>query len=275
MNLITKDHPKAGRYWAQIKGDLDQDKAEAKGPQTKPSRSMQPIAPKMTAAMINEKSGAGKTIGAFVLGAICMLAVYGILIAPSKTASLQKEITIAKENAEKAQDELEAIKGEQGDIISALQAENKALQENNESLEKEQAIQKQRLAFQSAQSLSQSGQWVEAADQLHTVDKTMLEEGQQGQYDALKDNVNRRAGELLYRDGYNQYQRQAYDDALQLLEKSYLYAKDQYYSHTALFTIGRIYEDQGNEGKAKEYYQLVIDNHPGTNSAYNAQRRLN
>lgn len=273
---INKDYPKATRYWAALNLDNDAEKEEesasAKARQA-PVRNLQPVAPKIAADLIQPKSLKG-TILAFVFGAICMLGVYGILIVPSKTAALKEQIKITKENESKLYSELETTRQEQEQALKDLQAKNDLLEKTNQTLQDEQAIQAQILAFQDAQGLSQNGQWVESANKLYTVDKSSLQEDLKVQYDALVQNVYPKAADQLYRQGYNEYQKRAYPEAQQLLEKSYLYAKTEYFSDNALFILGRTYEDQGNMEKAQQYYKSVIENHPGTDSAYNAQRRI-
>lgn len=272
---VNKDHPKATRYWTELKLDNQEQKEEieVKKPRQAPIRNLQPVAPKMAASMIQPKPLTG-TILAFVFGAICMLGVYSILIAPSKTSALEEQIKIIKQNETNLFNELEATRGQQEQALADLKAKNDLLEKANQALQEEQAIQGQVLVFQDAQVLAQNSQWIEAADKLATVDKNSLEDDLKVQYDTLVQNVYPKAGDRLYKEGYNQYQRKAYPEAQALLEKSYLYAKEEYFSDNALYIIGRSYEAQGNMEKAQQYYQSVIENHPGTDSDYNAKSRL-
>lgn len=271
---IDKDHPKATRYWVCLKLDEETESEEEQATtKPKPVRNLQPAAPKGANMMIQPKS-TRSTILSFFFGAICMLAVYGALISPAKTASLKKEIKAAEEKETTLQQGFEIAKQEQQQVIKDLESKNDALEMANQALQDEQAVQTQILAFQDAQALSRSSQWIESADKLYTVDKNSLQQEAQAQYENLKASVYPKAADQLYRQGYNAYQKKTYPEARDLLERSYLYAKDQYFSDNALFIIGRTYEDQGDTEKAKQYYESVIEKHPGTDSAYNAQSRL-
>ena len=271
---IDKDHPKATRYWVYLNlDDETEPEEELVTTKPKPMRNLQPVAPKGVNTMIQPKS-TRSTILAFFFGAICMLAVYGTLIYPAKAASLKKEIKVAEEKETTLQGEFEIAKQEQQQVIKDLESKNDALEMANRALQDAQAVQTQILVFQEAQALSQSRQWIESADKLYTVGKDSLQQEAQAEYESLKANVYPKAADQLYRQGYNAYQKKTYSEAQELLEKSYLYAKDQYFSDNALFIIGRIYEDQGDTEKAKQYYESVIEKHPGTDSAYNAQSRL-
>jgi len=273
--LINKDHPKATRYWAQIQGDTISQKQTFKNVRhQQPSvRSFEPVTSKMADNMIKPKS-IGAPIGAFVFGAICMLAVYAILIVPSKTADFKEQIKIAKENENSANSQLVLIQQEKEQAITNLEAENEILNKTNQTLEDEQTIQREILVFQEAQNLAYNNEWVESADKLYTVGKSILPEDIKVQYETLEKTVYPKAGEKLYRDGFSHFQKGEYSEAQKLLEKSHLYAKEEYFSHNALYTIGRSYEFEENNEKAKQYYQSVFEDYPGTDSAYNAKWRF-
>lgn len=269
-----KDNPKAIRYLTNISPNVLAYKKETMQNRKTQTKISKPLSAKGAESMIRPKSLKG-TIVAFVLGAICMLGVYGILIAPSKTANLEEQIKQIKNSEMELQSRLQQITDEKEESIQKLEQENKKLIETNEILKKEQEIQVQVQEFQRAQDLYKSREWVEAAELLYKLNKDYLDQDAKSQYDTLIKEVYPRAGEQLYRSGYNQYQRKNYTEAQELLEKSYIYEKDQYFSDNALYIIGRCYEAQGDIERAKQYYESVIEKYPGSDSAYNAKSKLN
>lgn len=278
---INRDHPKTIKYWSELSstppldGDekLNAKKTSVKNRLQSKSPQITPLGAKKVENMIRPKSLQG-TIMAFVFGAICMLGVYGVLIAPSKTANLEEQLRQAKSVEADLEGKLQIIIREKEENIQKLERDNKELAKTNEALQKKQMINEQIQALQNAKNLQKDRAWIEAADILYTINKENLEEESRLEYENLIKEVYPKAGEQLYQMGYNQYQRKNYAEAKELLEKSYLYAKEEYFSDNALYIIGRSYEAEENIDKAKQYYQSVIEQFPNSDSAYNAKRRL-
>lgn len=271
---ISKDDPKANHYWNELDPTtvVKAQEVVEEVPVPKPPR-VKPARVKAADTMIQPKSLKG-TIMAFALGAVCMLGVYMILITPSKTGDLKNQIKIAQAKEVELANELEAFKNKQAQTIKALEEKQTDLLEENESLKSEQSAQQIALDLQAVAQLASDRQWPQAASKLGGIKQEFLTEETRTKYDELVLSVYPKAGEELYNQGYRQYQAKDYAQALELLEASYGYAKEEWFSSNALFITGRAYEDQGDIQKAKDYYQSVIDNYPGTKSATNAKRRL-
>lgn len=300
VRKISKDHPRANQYWQSLSSDVTADQVSAPTPRTRRVKRVQPprvkplelqkpkpqeAQPESHKPQKPHKSEAVKAnaliepkpfkenIIAFVIGAICMLAVYAILIGPATTSKLKQEIKQAEDKEIQVQNKLDKLIQEQEETIATIEREKGALEKANQTLKKEQEIQQVALDLQNAQDLADQREWVEAAGKLENINKDSL--GEHGpKYDELMATVYPRAGDLLYKDGYKEYQARNYAQAIALFEKSYFYAKEERYSDNALYMIGRSFEDQGETVQASQYYNSVEENYPGTDGAAKAQRRL-
>ncbi len=87
-------------------------------------------------------------------------------------------------------------------------------------------------------------------------------------YDKLLEEVGPTLTASYYDQGYEAYQQSNYEDAITALEKSVSY-DDQ--NAEALFILGNAYRENGDNDKAVETYQQLIDNFPGTDRASRAE----
>lgn len=269
----TRDNPRANLYWNYLDPESKIKKEEARKVVVPKVARIKPVGPGVANTMIQPKPIMGNII-AFIIGAICMLGVYSILIAPSKTADLKTEVKLAQDKGELLQEKLEVLIGEKEETIKGLEDEKLALEKANENLKQEQTVQEQVLELQASENLSKEKEWISAAGKLSIINREHLGEEREAQFDALIEEVYPRAGEQLYNEGYKEYQGKNYDTAIELLEKSYIYAKEARFSDNALYIIGRSYEAKENTEQANQYYQSTIDNYPGTDGASSAKKRL-
>lgn len=273
MLEISKDHRGANLYWDNLSPEFKNKKEEAQKTAMPKVTKMQPMSQRVANAMIEPKSLQGNII-AFVIGAICMLGVYMILINPSQTSDLQAQINAAQAKGTQLQVKMETMVNEHGETIKNLEEEKAALEKSNATLKQEQTIQEQMLELQDSKNLSTENQWLEAADKLSNINRDSLGEARKVQFDELMEEVYPKAADQLYKEGYKEYQSKNYIKAIELLEKSYIYAKEQRFSDNALYFIGRSYEAQDNMQQANQYYQSTIDNYPRTDGASSARRRI-
>lgn len=269
----NKDHPKANFYWNNLNPELKIEQEEAQKTTISKVARVQPTVPGLASTMIQPKPLTGNII-AFIIGAICMLGVYMILITPSQIADLKGQIKVAEEKAIHVQEKLELAMIDQEETIKNLADDKEALEKTNENLKKEQLVQEQIQDLQAAKNLSMEKDWLQAANKLSNINRDFLGEERKTQFDELIKEVYPKAGEQLYNQGYREYQSKEYVKAIELLEKSYIYAKEERFSDNALYIIGRSYEAQDNIEQARQYYQSTIDNYPATDGASSSKRRL-
>mgnify|MGYP000989620931 CR=1 FL=1 len=276
---ISKDQAKANYYWDMIDPRFKTEEMEVakvkpvKINRPKPISAKEPTTTIEPGKIIEPRPFKGNII-AFIIGAVCMLGVYAMLITPSKTSELKQEIKQAQDKNSELQNQLEELEIEQKEMIANLEAEKGELEKTNLSLKKDQEIQEAKINLQGAQDLFAKREWVEAADKLNNINKDFITDETREEYEELVGAVYPRAGEELYNQGYRKYQSKEYVEAIELFEKSYSYAKEERYTDNVLYMIGRSYEAQENMEQAKQYYNSVIENYPDTDGAYNAKRRL-
>lgn len=90
-------------------------------------------------------------------------------------------------------------------------------------------------------------------------------------YNNLKDVVYIEASNLLYRDGYIDYEAKRYEEALEKLLKAHKYNPTNV---NATYFLGRSYERLDNDAKAKEFYTILVDEYPATRRGTQARTRL-
>ncbi len=270
---ITHDNPKANLYWNYLKPEAEVKREEPRKAVVPKVERIKPLGPGVASTIIQPKPLKGNIV-AFVIGAICMLGVYAILITPSKTADLKAQVKVAQDTGELLQEKLEGLIDDKEESIQTLTSEKQALERANEILKQEQMVQEQVLEFQAAESLSKEKDWLGAANKLNAINQEYFSQERKAQFDALIEEVYPKAAEQLYNEGYREYQSKNYDKAIELLEKSYIYAKEERFSDNALYITGRSFEAKENIEQANQYYQSTIDNYPGTDGASSAKRRL-
>ncbi|HHX60852.1 MAG TPA: tetratricopeptide repeat protein [Epulopiscium sp.] len=269
----SKDHPMANHYWNDLNPELKMKQDEPRKTTIPKVAKIQATAQGGASTMIQPKPLIGNII-AFIIGAVCMLGVYMILITPSKTADLKQQIKAAQEKGNQLQEKLELVMVGQEETIKTLEDEKASLEKVNENLKQEQAVQEQILGLQASQNLLKEKEWLQAANKLTNINRDSLGEERKIQYDALLKEVYPKAGEQLYNEGNQEYRSKNYIKAIEILEKAYIYAKEERFSDNILYILGRSYEAQENMEQAKQYYQSTIDNYPGTDGAASAKKRL-
>ena len=74
----------------------------------------------------------------------------------------------------------------------------------------------------------------------------------------------------LYQEGYRFYQRGNYDDAIKDLKKV-VKKQEDFRDGSAAYYLAQAYRKNGKLETAKQYYQYVVDNYPGTERARTSQ----
>lgn len=90
-------------------------------------------------------------------------------------------------------------------------------------------------------------------------------------YNQIKEASFMKASDVLYNEGHGQYSARKYDEALQLLEKSFEYNPDNV---NAIYFIGRSYHQKGDLDKAATYYTMLTENFPDSSRAREANTKL-
>ena len=92
-----------------------------------------------------------------------------------------------------------------------------------------------------------------------------------GLYNTLMSHVGTQLAVNYYNTGYEAYKTKDYETAITNLSKAYQYDNTNV---NTLYYLGNSYYENGDFDKAKEVYDSVITNFPGTQSATAAQTKL-
>ncbi len=271
-------HPIALRYYQYLQADkirpvgMKQENLKTQAPRSQYSRTIYQQSKKQE----RNSWGTFNSIGLFITGAICMLALVYIFIMPSKVKGLQKNIYQLEEEIQQEQQVTSQQIQKYQQQIDQLTKENNELQQTNETLEQEQKRLEERQKIQQITLLLQKNKIEEAAPIIYSIDPSWLESEQEQLRQQWIQDIYPKAARIFYNQGlqaYNQGSTQ-YEKALNLLNQSLLYAKDQYFSDDALYFIAVIYENTENVQKAISIYETLLEEYPSSNQKYNAQKRL-
>ena len=99
-----------------------------------------------------------------------------------------------------------------------------------------------------------------------------MSEAFRGLYEQLIAQVGATLATEYYNEGYSSYQAGRYDEAIDLLQKVVFYDAQHV---RAVYTLGRSYEESGDNESAISCFDRVIEQFPGTEYAGYAQSRRN
>ncbi len=216
-----------------------------------------------------------------VIGAIVGIAVACLLILPTVKSNSNTDL----------QDKIE----EQSVTINTLTTEKNTLASQNDSLNKEVADLKKQLeaattvvpddggdttakanldALLNAANLYLSNDKNGAAKALVNYDGTNLTDypAAAAIYTVIKDATFEDAAKKLYSDGYKQYERKKYEEAIATLQDA-VKLKEGY--EDALYIIGRCYQMMEDYESAKIYFSNLVEANPNSRRGRDAQKQLN
>lgn len=209
----------------------------------------------------------------FFLGAVLGILVVYFLIVPTvkKQVATEYEAKFKTYSDDMASQDIAANSLEREN--EELKAEVKALKGELKELKDKGMDEALYDSFYKAIHFYMSGEKTEAAKELVDVKETALESNEAKKiYNTIKEESFEAAAEELAEEGRSVYNRGKYEDALKLLKDALKLNPE---NAKAIYFTGRVYHRQGDKEKAAKYYNKVIEGYPGTERAYEAQRRLN
>lgn len=173
------------------------------------------------------------------------------------------------------------------DELATQNAKNNSLEGENNSLEKKQKELEKQLKELKAEGISEetyenffeaielymNNQKKEAAVLLVEVKESAIE-GKKAKelYDKIKEDTFATTAEDLAEQGRVTYNQGRYEEAIELMEKT---LKMDNTNTKALYFLGRTYQRLGDNEKAREYYNKIINDFPDSERVGEATRRLN
>ncbi len=211
------------------------------------------------------------TIGYILIGLFVGLAVTAFLIVPgvkSKAAeSARKKLLAASDtistNGQTISDlekKVESLQGELDDAVSDKESEQTKIKSYEDLL--------------NAYVIYTSGDVVKTGETLDKIDTSYLSSDAKKSYNSLKEQIHDGYLKKLYSTGYKYYGSGNWDKAIETLLKVVENDKD-YNNGAAVYYLAQSYRRNNDLKSAKEYYQYVIDNFPGTQKAKTAENYVN
>lgn len=211
------------------------------------------------------------TIGYILIGLLVGLAVTSFLIVPgvkSKAAEDAKKKLLAASdtistNGQTISDlekKVESLQGELDDAVSDKESEQTKIKSYEDLL--------------NAYVIYTSGDVVKTGEALEKIDTSYLSSDAKKTYNSLKDQIHDGYLKKLYSTGYKYYGSGKWDKAIETLLKVVDNDKD-YNNGAAVYYLAQSYRRNNDLKSAKEYYQYVIDNFPGTQKAKTAENYVN
>jgi TolA-binding protein len=177
----------------------------------------------------------------------------------SEKELIQKHFVSAQEMNRELNAEIDALKDE----ISLLKNKISDLESKNRGMESDQ-IKKSNVSrvFSEALILYTEGNEAGCYDLLDTIDAKDLADGSGKAYEALKRKAAAEAGKKLLDEGYELYKKAKYEDAITLLERSYVYASDEEFSDMCLYYIAYSELNSGSRTAAVEKMKQLVEKFP-------------
>ena len=173
--------------------------------------------------------------------------------------------TMAKTNAE-----FDSIKSENAELkkkVETLETKNKQLSETTKKNENNGFG-----ALVEAAAYYTMDDKIKSADTLVKVDKsTLKDKNMLNLYNQLSVKVFAEQSTRLYQEGYTQYSRGKYKEALKAFETSLKMNPDNVDS---MYFTARSYDRSGDKTKAIEWYNKIVEKHGDTQRAVEAKRML-
>lgn len=220
-----------------------------------------------------------------ILGVLVGIAVTATLIIPN----IKREYNL-KNNNELSQLKSEIVKQEElEELVDKLRGEKDDLEKQAEGLQKDldganalldvgkegtydPLFEAVNVYLSEMEKPESERDILKIAGKVALVDESELQtEATKNLLKTMKDVSYLGSSELAYRKGHNLYSSKKYQEALTELESAYNYDKD---NMDAIYFIGRSYHQLDDKENAAKYYNLLIDDFPGTERAKLATEQM-
>ena len=200
------------------------------------------------------------------IGLAIGVAVMWFLIMPAqqqlKSAELNEAVAEYSDQLESKTAALSSLQSEMDKLKAESEAAVKAAGEAADKLASQEELLK---AYRLFTETDMAG----ALEQLEQIDKETLTDDGKVIYDSLFAQVGEEAIKDLYKAGYDAYRAREYETAVENLQRCYDLNNE---NQDALYFLARSYHGAGDTEHAKQYYQKIVDEFPGTKIATDAAR---
>ncbi len=211
------------------------------------------------------------TIINIVIGVAIGACITGFLIVPSIRHAAQNDANVAvKEANDTISTKNQTIESLQSQIDELTGTINDAKDASQESASQMAAYEQLLTAF----AAYAENKIEEAGEALSGVNTEYLSVAAKNIYDSVNASVNAQYIETAYQEGHTAYNQRNYTEAAEKLQKV-VDLEESYQNGNAIYYLAQSYRNLGENVKAAEYYQKMVEQYPGTERAANSQRYLN
>ena len=206
-----------------------------------------------------------------IIGLVVGVAVTSFLVVPGVQNKAKQD---AKKQLLSTSDQLST----NGQTISGLNDQIKSLKTQLEDeQQKNSGVAEQIASYESllnAYGLYASGDIVKTGEALENIKRDDLSDSAKQIYDTLNGSISDSYKEALYNQAYSAYSKGDYQGAIPTFQK--LIGMDEAYRDgSAAYYLAQSFRKSGDLASAKQYYQYVVDNYPGTEKARTSKNYIN
>ena len=206
-----------------------------------------------------------------IIGLVVGVAVTSFLVVPGVQNKAKQD---AKKQLLSTSDQLST----NGQTISGLNDQIKSLKTQLEDeQQKNSGVAEQIASYESllnAYGLYASGDIVKTGEALENIKRDDLSDSAKQIYDTLNGSISDSYKEALYNQAYSAYSKGDYQGAIPTFQK--LIGMDgAYRDGSAAYYLAQSFRKSGDLASAKQYYQYVVDNYPGTEKARTSKNYIN
>lgn len=200
-----------------------------------------------------------------VVGAVCAVAVMGVLIIPSQVNSKNEKFEKINQQYEQLQKSYSDYQNEAQEKIAELENDNQQMKKTVE--EYTATVQKSKNAdnIKKAQKLFDEGKSVEAAKLIAAIDSSNLSDEVVSQYNQLKASAYATASNVLYKEGKNYLDNQDLENSKNSFNLCITFSENSLENkYNSYYQLGKIALSQNDNENAKKYFTEVKNNHPNS-----------
>ena len=200
----------------------------------------------------------------FLMGAVVMAVVLMTLFFPGWVENKDEKIKTLSEQVKMLQEENENGTSVFAVKYAELEEENKKLKEENEKYRFEELNREAILVLKEADLLAEQGKVLEAGELIASVDYENLNEDMKAQFDEACKEIYPAAAEDAADLALNAYNIGNRADAKKYFEFSYMADAQGERADDCLYYLGKIAQNEGDNTKAKDYYETLINAFPNS-----------
>ncbi len=257
---IDLSNPNALGYFKELQPDKDRPMEAAKASKQSGFDRTVRFEPK-----ISKKNSASRfmEIALFLAGCVCTAAILYTLVFPGAVEEKQQEIDKVNAEMSSLQKKFDDETAKNNEQLANLQKENEELKNKNEEISKQANSQNAANQLANAETLLAQGDKTQAAAVISAIDTSILPQDKIETYNSVKNEAFSFEANRLLNEGKKFVTSKKYEEAKASLEKSLSYSEnDNTAKYSAMYYLGKALGALGDNEKAKEYLNQVVQNHP-------------